>query len=468
MSRHFQVKTVPSTWLENNGRRLDCGPYMYGAIEAKELLKNFDTEPLSALTSGHAGGIFNGPRFPRIYVESEDAGVPFLGSTDILQADLSNLLLLSKRQVAAIPSLVIDEGWTLITCSGTIGRMAFSRADMTGMAGSQHFMRIVPNKEKILPGYLYSYLSSRFGVPIVISGTYGAIIQHIEPSHICNLPVPRLGELEKIAHDLVLKSSTLLTLFQANLRQASELYFASAGLRDISSSEWHEWGADLGFTASASVHTLRALNFNPRFDRLCGLIKRGPWRPLGQLCLPGTLKRGDRFNRVDADPEYAFKLIGQRELFWLRPEGRWIAKKHVPEDVLVQNASILIAARGTLGESELYCRAEFIWGKMTENAYSEDILRVIGNEEEIERGALFAFMRSEVAFRMLRSISMGSKLQDHHHALLLSLPVPYPPSDVRKRCHQLVVDAYEARAQAIDYEDQARALVEHAIEEGGR
>jgi hypothetical protein len=468
MSRHFQVKTVPSIWLENNGRRLDCGPYMYGAIEAKELLKNFNTEPLSALTSGHAGGIFNGPRFPRIYVESEDAGVPFLGSTDILQADLSNLLLLSKRQVAAIPSLLLEEGWTLITCSGTIGRMAFSRADMTGMAGSQHFMRVVPNKEKILPGYLYSYLSSRFGVPIVISGTYGAIIQHIEPSHISNLPVPRLGELEKTAHDLVSKASTLLTLFQANLRQASELYFASVGLRDISPSEWHEWGSDLGFTASASVHSLRALNFNPRFDRLCGLIRQGPWRPLGQLCLPGTLKRGDRFNRVDADPEYAFKLIGQRELFWLRPEGRWIAKKHVPEDVLVRNASILIAARGTLGESELYCRAEFIWGKMTENAYSEDILRVIGNEEVIERGALFAFMRSEVAFRMLRSISMGSKLQDHHHALLLSLPVPYPPSDVRKRCHQLVVDAYEARARAIDYEDQARALVEHAIEEGGR
>jgi type I restriction enzyme S subunit len=52
-------------------------------------------------------------------------------------------------------------------------------------------MRVVPDAEKIPPGYLYAYLSSKFGVPLVVGGTYGAIIQHIEPEHIANLPVPR-------------------------------------------------------------------------------------------------------------------------------------------------------------------------------------------------------------------------------------------------------------------------------------
>lgn len=50
MSRKFQIKTVRSTWLENNGRRLDCGPYMSGAVEAKELLKKHTTEALKDLT----------------------------------------------------------------------------------------------------------------------------------------------------------------------------------------------------------------------------------------------------------------------------------------------------------------------------------------------------------------------------------------------------------------------------------
>jgi len=35
MKRKFAIKTVPSTWLEIEGRRLDCGPYMSGAIEAR-------------------------------------------------------------------------------------------------------------------------------------------------------------------------------------------------------------------------------------------------------------------------------------------------------------------------------------------------------------------------------------------------------------------------------------------------
>jgi len=38
MNRKFQVKAVPRSWIEKQGRRLDCGPYLSGAIEAKELL----------------------------------------------------------------------------------------------------------------------------------------------------------------------------------------------------------------------------------------------------------------------------------------------------------------------------------------------------------------------------------------------------------------------------------------------
>ena len=281
--------------------------------------------------------------------------------------------------------------------------------------------------------------------------------------------MPRFGEeVEKKSHELVQEAAGLLVQYQSKLRAATALFFDSVGLTDISSSEWHSWGSDLGFSSEVGVQSLRALNFNPRFNRLCEMIKRGTWKPLGKLCLSGTLKRGSRFNRIDADPEFSYKLIGQKELFWLRPEGRWIAKKYIPNDVLVQEGSILAAARGTLGESELYCRAEFIHGKSIENAYSEDILRIIGNERVIDRGALFAFMRSETAFRMLRSISVGSKLQDHHYAMLPSLPIPFPPRDIRTQCHQLVIDAYVAREKAVELEDEARTLVERAIEEGGR
>jgi type I restriction enzyme S subunit len=437
-------------------------------MEAKALLAKLSVTktPLCKLTRDGLAGIFNGPRFPRSYVLDETQGVPFLGSTDILSADLSYLPMLAKSQVKAQPELLIDAGWTLISCSGTVGRMAVSRPDMKGMAGSQHFMRIVPDPKEIPPGYLHAYLSSRFGVPLIVSGTYGSIIQHIEPSHIADLPVPRFSDgVEKEAAEKVAEATKLRSEYQAQVRSATEKLFESVGLKDITSGTWHNGTSDLGFVRKIdSARSLRALNFNPRFIDLCNTVRARSWRPLVELCKPGTLRRGGRYRRIEAEPEYAYQIIGQKEIFWLRPEGRWIAKKCVDDDVLVDDGTILIAGAGTLVDSEMYCRAEFICGSAVERAYSELFTRVVAEPALMLPGCLFAFLRSETAFRMLRSVSFGTKLQYPLPTLLQGLPVPYPEERIRKEIHELVVDAYLKREKSVRLEDEAVILVERAIE----
>jgi type I restriction enzyme S subunit len=339
---------------------------------------------------------------------------------------------------------------------------------MKGMAGSQHFMRVVADGEIVQWGYLHAYLASRFGVPLIVSGTYGSIIQHIEPAHIANIPVPRLGHrVEKIAHEKVSEAASLRGQYQDEIRVATRKLFESVGLKDIRSSTWHSERPDLGFMRKVGAPaSLRALNFNPRFLRLCESIRSRSSRPLGELCKPGTLHRGGRYKRIDADPEYSYQLIGQKEIFWLRPGGRWVAKKSLGDDVLVQPGTTLVAAQGTFGESELYCRAEFVWGPAVNAAYSEHLLRVVSDEQVMPRGCLFAFMRSETAFRMLRSISMGTKLQDHHPEFLRGLPVPFPEKRIQEEIHELVIDAYEKRHRSVQLEDEAVALVERAIDRG--
>lgn len=471
MSRKFQVTTIPSTWLHSNGRRLDCGPYMSGAIEIRELLKRHTTEILPNLTSGREGGIYYGPRNIRNYVNDAEYGVPFLTTTFMMQADLAHLPLISKREAKSrtLANQQVRHGMTLISRSGTVGRTVYARSSMKEVWSNEDIIKIIVDPQKAKSGYIYAYLCTRFGIPFVLSGKYGSVITHLEPEHFNDLLVPRLGiTIEQKAHDLIEESAALLDKYQANLNEATELYFDSVGLKDTTSGEWHSWGSDLGFTAKVGVQSLRAVNFNPRFDRLCERIKQGRWKPLSELCLGGTLKSGPRFKRIDADPEYAYQLIGQKQIFWLRPEGRWIAKKSVGTEVLVPDGTVLVAAQETLGESELFCRCEFITGDTLERAYSQHFLRVIGDESIIERGALYAFMRSETAFRMLRSASTGSKLQDFHYAVLPSLPIPYPKQTIRKKCHNLVMEAYQSRDKAIRLEDEARFLVERTIEKGGR
>jgi type I restriction enzyme S subunit len=186
------ARIVRSGWLDEGGRRLDCNPYMSGALEARDALKRLQTvDRLSTVTER----IYHAGREARTWVDDPQYGVPFLGSSDILSADLSALPLLSKKQVERNPLFKLGKAWTLITRSGTIGRMAYVRSEMAGMACSEHVLRVVPNPELIPPGYLYAFLSSRYGVPLVVSGTYGAIIQHMSQS---TLPSCRCQGLRRI------------------------------------------------------------------------------------------------------------------------------------------------------------------------------------------------------------------------------------------------------------------------------
>ncbi|MCP4698362.1 MAG: restriction endonuclease subunit S, partial [Gammaproteobacteria bacterium] len=181
----MKVKIILSTWLVREAHRFDCKPFMSGALEARVILKKLAVEkaPLHEVTKGYKGGIYNGPQFSRMYVDSPERGVPFVGSSSMLMADLSNLPFLLKTHAYSprLSYLRLEEGMTLISCSGTIGRMVYVRPDMAGIWSSQDILKVVPDPGKIPPGYLYAYLSGKFGVPQVVSGTYGAIIQHIEP-----------------------------------------------------------------------------------------------------------------------------------------------------------------------------------------------------------------------------------------------------------------------------------------------
>lgn len=474
MSRKFQVKSVPSSWIEKQARRLDCGPYMSGAMEARELLRQLSArkDHLQELTDGGISGIINAGRITRLWVDDDQHGFPFLSSTDILQADLSNISHIAKSVARQNSQLLIKDRWTLITRSGTIGRMAYSRSDMNGMACTEDVLRVIPDEKKVKPGYIYAYLCTKFGVPLVISGTYGSIITHLEPHHIADLPVPRLGAVEDQAHELIQKAALLRVEAASEIRESTRRFLAAAGIEDIPPHEWLHRSGRLGFTASISKTLLRAVNYIPLNLKFTETVKNlsPAWKTLADITEPGTLRRGLRFKRIDCEPEYGVELIGQREMSALAPRGRWIAKNQLPNDklIFVPEGTIMVNAQGGLNESDSYARCQFISGKKLRYAYSEHFLRVIADENEIPRGALFAYLRSNIAFRLLRSCAIGSMQQDFHPELIRELPVPIIGDAEVKAVDRLVRGAYKKYDEAIDYEDQARTLVERTIEEGGR
>src|SRR2546421_12917232 len=96
----MKAKTIRSSWFDGFGYRLDCQPYLAGALEAKIVLERlrFRKDPLQTLTAGPGGGIYQGPQFRRVFVDSLKFGGPFVGSSAMLRGDLVNLPLLSRQE----------------------------------------------------------------------------------------------------------------------------------------------------------------------------------------------------------------------------------------------------------------------------------------------------------------------------------------------------------------------------------
>ena len=466
----MKTKSVPSGWLLRGGRRLDCGPYMSGALEARVRLDRLRVrkDPLSGLTAGHKGGIYNGPQFRRNYVDSRRYGVPFLTGGDVLQADLSRLPLLSRKdaQSSKLSFLRLAPGMTLISCSGAIGRTSYARGDMEGVLSSQDVMKVVPDPAHVPPGYVYAYLSSKFGVPLVLGGTYGAIIQHIEPEHIADLPVPRFGEkLETETHHLVEEAAKLRTQAQALLTSATDSLLLKANLEECPPERWHNLGPDLAFTATPGVGLiLRALPHAPRVQKILSQLKATTSMQLGRICNGGQLGTGVRFKRIDCEPEHGVRLVGQREGFWLTPSGRWISAARAPKDIFAVDETVMIASSGTLGENEVYCRPIFITGSWLKHAYTQHFFRVVSGDPCVPGAYLFAFLRSDLAFRCLRSMSTGSKQQELHRDLVARFPIPVLPQSDIEHISGKVREAFRMRERADTQEARAISVVERAIE----
>ncbi len=463
----MKTKAVPSTWLERDGRRLDCGPYMSGALEAKVLLEQLKArkDALRGVTLNGMAGIFNGPRFARSYVDDPKYGVPFLGSTDILNADLTSLPRLSKKQVAANPRLVVHADWTLITCSGTIGRMAYARPDMEGMAGSQHFMRVVPDGEKIPPGYLYAYLSSKFGVPLVVGGTYGAIIQHIEPEHIADLPVPRLGAaFETKVHELVERAA------QLRAEAAQLLVTATAELEKVATLPHLEVPPsptpfDACAVSSSALQSRLDGFFHSRFhsDALAALA-RTQTKALSELA--SGIVEPLRFKRVAVDdPAFGVPFFGTAPLFWTDPTPNYFVPRKMRniEQYLVDKKCLLIPRSGQL--SGIIGSVVLPYGDIVGGAVSEDAIRVYFESEQDAGFGLIA-LTSECGRRQLKARAFGSSIPhlDVKHIGLVRVPDPGP--EKRTLLGTKGARVAELRDEACRVEREGRALLEAKIEKG--
>ncbi len=86
--------------------------------------------------------------------------------------------------------LIVKRGWSLVTCSGTIGRTCFVWDNYEECAASQHILRTMPIDKEIDSAYLNAFLASRYGYEQILRFRHGSVIDEITDKQIGQVLVP--------------------------------------------------------------------------------------------------------------------------------------------------------------------------------------------------------------------------------------------------------------------------------------
>lgn len=463
------MKTVIAkiSWLSESDLRLDASYHLSDGQLAIIAFKkaNIPTKSLSTVTEK----IFYGGRSKRIYVNDPKFGLPFIKGSDIIKVDFSNLKYISRKRTPNLKEYFLEHGWTVLTRSGTIGNAAYVNKDYIGKAASDDIIRVVP--KSVLPGFLYAFLSSKHGKALITHGTYGAVIQHIEPEHIENIPVPIFPpEKQQHIHDQITQSAEnrveankLLEEATAKFLKFNELSF-SDNLIGI-----FEKDTKNNFTVKSSEFktlSLKARNYSYRAQQIMRILEKREGVYLDKyLAEPFQMGARASFKRITAANFKGHDIISQGDIHKQNPKiFKQVKIKKNDFEGRAKKATIIMPSAGTLGENEVFTRPLLVRNNFEGKLLSE-VVGIFKCKSEEEAAYLYIFLSLQACFRILRAMVYGTNLLYPNWEFLKNIKVPLCSDIERTEISNIVLKAFDLRAEANLKENQAIQLVEKGIEQ---
>lgn len=452
----------------------DCRSRLDGSYhlsEAQIVKKRISASPYPLMTIDQVTDrIWHAGRWKRVYVDNPRTGITLLGSSAMLKGDLSHEKLVSRKYTDDIADKILQSGWILISCSGTIGNCAFTNAQHAGKLASQHVIRLKPNN--ILgAGVIYAYLASKYGYIMLTQGTSGSVIQHIEPENVSVIPIPQFSRsLQNDVNELILDVSALRDEAVSELGEAERLLKEKAGLRELTQEDYDYFGQHSAtrkpscFTrkiSEISSHSINAFNYSKRLGQLKNLISAH--RPLRDFLIGNSTFSTGSFPRIEVKERKGVMLINQSDAFDTIIKGKWISTRNVNLNNLVDYGEVIIAGVGTLGENETFCRALFANEDLKGQLISGEFIRM-KTIKDIPSGFLYAWLNSDYGFRLIRGTQAGTKLCRPIPDAFLDIPVPILSKEDMNEIDRMVREAHTKRHIANKKELEAIAMVEAEIE----
>jgi len=456
------MKTViaKNNWFADDDLRLDASFHLSEGhltlITFKKI--GIKTEPLSMVTER----IFYGGRSKRVYVNNPQKGLPFIKGADIIKADFSSLKYISKARTANLEDYFLEEGWTLITRSGTIGNTAYVNKDFIEKAASDDIIRVVP--KNIPSGFLYAFLSSKYGQNLLKHGTYGAVIQHIEPEHIQNIPIPIFPPQKKEEiHDLIVEAAELRVEANRLLEKAKSLLSKNLKLEKETASEIKASFLSISKVTNSFQQRIDAPVFiNKGVETMETLQMQGIKFILLKECNISVTRPGI-FKRIYVNNK-GLPYIKGSELNLNNPftNCEYLSKTKTPflNELKLKENQILMTCAGSVGSVRIITK-EFEDKKAIG---SQDIIRIDGNDGLFTKEYLFAYFRIPFVYDYIQSLKYGSVIERIEPFHVERIPVFVPTKKLSEQITWIINQYKDCVYNAFNKESQAIHLIEKEID----
>ncbi len=449
--------SVGSSYLREGGLRLDGRNYSERSFWARLVAR--DCGYKVATIGDLAPSTFTPPRFKRLYVDY-DNGHPYLSASELLVARPPRVRFASP-QIPGFKRYLVEEGWTLITDSGTVGRTIFVNRTLAKFFVSNNAVRVVPEDETIA-GYLYAYLACPLGQALLAKDQYGAVIKHVESFHVTQIPVPLPPmALRRHIHDGIFEAYRLRDHANELLDEADSMVYRGLGLPRVAETAHFYRSLDVkafGLTSSDLDLRLDGSHYDPPGRQVVRTLEqREDVRYLADVT--ERIFHPFRMNMVLVDKDHGVPFLGGGDIV----EYRYFADKYISpitenyKTYLLERGWTLVTIGGTTG------RVAYVGPQIEGWAASQHVARIVPRQSEIHPGYLHAFMASDYGRLQINNLVYGAVVDTIRESQLDTLRIPVPSKAVQRPIHEMVEAAHKHWAKANELEDRTIKLLENTL-----
>ena len=459
-------KVYPFKWISIQVRelierqcRLDASVYDIEARQARDDLRKCKYPIVNLCGDGGLANAYHRPRFKRIYVKKSN--YPIYQPAQVNEIYPKPSAYISDATRTNIDALKVKKGQVLLTRSGTVGDCTYVRNTLDNKIFSDDLIRIEPMEYS---GFVYAYLKSKIGFLIINTNNYGAVVSHIEPEHLNNIPIPNpppilkqeINNLVEESFKLRDESNDLIDETQillkdslqlpdiGELRDKSKLFDKEADFRNYSV-PLNE--LDNRFDSSYHLPIIEVIEKHLRkFAKKVTCV--GDNRTTQSIILPS------RFKRVYVQEGDGVAFFGGKQIYELDPKNKkYLSSAHhserIKKELVLHENMTLITCSGTIGKVTIVPKH---WEGWTANQH---IIRVVPAGEHIA-GYLHSWLSSDYAFPLITRYTYGAVVDEIDNKQVSQISLPLLKDEyVQKQINDKVLDANQKRTEAHKLEQKA-------------